>query len=202
MYKKILKPILFHFDPEHVHDFFVSFGIILGLFIVTRWIVRIFCHYDNPILYSQVAGIKFKNLNTDKLDVILNVVDRYPFIDGFVVGNLSKRREKLHLISSQEELNVIPQGGISELSTKNLSTALIRHIYKKIYGKYVIIGLGGIFTAEDTYEKIKAGAWIVQIITGLIYGGPQTVKRINKGLVEFLKSDGYANIAEAVGKET
>jgi dihydroorotate dehydrogenase len=64
-----------------------------------------------------------------------------------------------------------------------------------------LIGLGGVFTAEDAYEKIKAGASLVQIITGLIYGGPTTVKKINKELVELLARDGYRHISEAVGKE-
>ena len=58
---------------------------------------------------------------------------------------------------------------------------MIRHIYKKTNGKYILIGLGGVFTAEDAYEKIKAGASLVQLVTGLIYEGPLMVKRINKG---------------------
>ena len=74
---------------------------------------------------------------------------------------------------------------------KELSTNLIRHIYRTTQGRYTIIGLGGVFTAEDAYEKIKAGASLVQIITGLIYGGPETVKRINQGLVKLLHRDGY-----------
>jgi dihydroorotate dehydrogenase len=64
-----------------------------------------------------------------------------------------------------------------------------------------LIGLGGVFTAEDAYEKIKAGASLVQIVTGLIYGGPLAVKRINKGLVELLKKDGFEHVNQAVGTE-
>ncbi|HYY25645.1 MAG TPA: hypothetical protein VE689_09155, partial [Candidatus Udaeobacter sp.] len=58
---------------------------------------------------------------------------------------------------------------------------------------------GGIFSAEDAYEKITAGASAVQIYTGFVYEGPGTVKRINQGLLRLLERDGYRSIAEAVG---
>jgi dihydroorotate dehydrogenase len=157
------------------------------------------------IAKEKIVGpifLKISNhLTTDEVDGILAVTEKYNFVTGFVIGNLSKRREMLHLISPPEQLNAIPEGGISGKPVKELSTKLIRYLYKKTKGKYVIIGLGGIFTAEDAYEKIKAGASLIQIITGLIYGGPQIVKEINKGLVEILARDGYATIGEAVGKE-
>ena len=141
------------------------------------------------------------HLTSHELDGILSVVKKYDFVDGFIVGNLSKRREILNLASSEAELNAIPQGGISGKPVQKLSTDLIRHIYRATHGKYIIIGLGGVFTAEDAYEKIIAGASLVQIVTGLIYGGPLAVKRINKGLVRLLHRDGFNHVAEAVGKE-
>ena len=146
--------------------------------------------------------LKISNhLSTKEVDAIIEVVDRYPFVTGFVIGNLAKRRDMLRLTSPPEKLNAIPEGGISGRPVKELSTNLIRYLHLKTGGKYVIIGLGGIVTADDAYDNIKAGASLIQIITGLIYGGPQAVKKINKGLVELLKRDGYATIGEAVGKE-
>ena len=65
--------------------------------------------------------------------------------------------------------------------------------------KVTIIGIGGIFTAEDAYRKIKLGASYVELITGMIYGGPQVVAQINEGLVEFMRQDDYKNISEVVG---
>jgi dihydroorotate dehydrogenase len=148
--------------------------------------------------------LKISNhLSTAEVDDILAVVVKYPFVDGFVIGNLSKRREELSFKSSKKELDVIPQGGISGAPIREISTNLVRHIYSKtnaVSGKYTIIGLGGVFTAEDAYEKILAGASLVQMVTGLIYGGPMAVKRINKGLVKLLARDGYAHVADAVGK--
>ena len=142
------------------------------------------------------------DLSTQEIDEILGVVQKYYFIDGFVVGNLAKRRGGLQMRSSKERLDLLPYGGISGGPIKDLSTNIIRHIYRRTNGKYIIIGLGGVFAAEDAYEKIKAGASLVQIITGLIYGGPMAVKRINRGLVALLARDGYTNVSEAVGAET
>jgi dihydroorotate dehydrogenase len=148
--------------------------------------------------------LKISNhLSPAEVDDILAVVKKYPFVDGFVIGNLSKRRDELSFKSSKKELDVIPQGGISGAPIREISTNMVRHIYSKTNaagGKYIIIGLGGVFTAEDAYEKILAGASLVQIVTGLIYNGPTVVKRINKGLVKLLERDGYAHVAEAVGK--
>ncbi len=64
-----------------------------------------------------------------------------------------------------------------------------------------IIGVGGIFNADDAYEKIKAGASAVQIYTGWIYEGPGAVKRINRGLRRLLERDGFKQISQAVGVE-
>ena len=74
--------------------------------------------------------------------------------------------------------------------------------YKKTRGwknKPVLIGVGGIFSAEDAYKKIKLGANLVQLVTGVIYQGPSLISEINYGLTKLLKADGFSNIKEAVG---
>jgi dihydroorotate dehydrogenase len=63
----------------------------------------------------------------------------------------------------------------------------------------VIVGCGGIFSAEDAYTKIKLGATLLQLITGMIYEGPQLIAQINMGLEELLKRDGYTHISQAIG---
>jgi dihydroorotate dehydrogenase len=65
----------------------------------------------------------------------------------------------------------------------------------------VIIGCGGVFSAEDAYKKIKLGASLVQLLTGMIYEGPQVISEINQGLVRLLKRDGFKNISQAVGAD-
>lgn len=67
-------------------------------------------------------------------------------------------------------------------------------------GRFFIIGAGGVFNAEDAYQKIRLGASLVQIYTALIYEGPAVVKRINRGLSALLKRDGYKHVSEAVGQ--
>jgi dihydroorotate dehydrogenase len=90
-------------------------------------------------------------------------------------------------------------GGLSGRPITARVTSFIAHIYKMTRGKLPIIGVGGIFHAEDAYEKIKAGANAVQIYTGWIYEGPGAVKRINKGLLRLLERDGFKSISEVVG---
>lgn len=92
-------------------------------------------------------------------------------------------------------------GGLSGKPLKALATSFIRHIYKATRGTLPIIGVGGIFTAEDAYEKIKAGASAVQIFTGFIYEGPAAVKRINRGLLRLMEKDGFKSISEVVGSQ-
>ena len=77
---------------------------------------------------------------------------------------------------------------------------MIRHLYGQTRGQLPIIGVGGIFTAQDAYDKIKAGANAVQIYTGWVFEGPGAVKRINKGLLSLMERDGLKHISEAVGR--
>ena len=78
---------------------------------------------------------------------------------------------------------------------------MIRKIYKITKGKIPIIGVGGILTAEDAWEKITAGASILQIYTGLVFEGPAIAKSIVKGLKKRVESEGFESISDAVGIE-
>jgi dihydroorotate dehydrogenase len=79
------------------------------------------------------------------------------------------------------------------------STEVIRHLYRQTQGTLPIIGVGGIFNAEDAWEKITAGASLVQLYTGLVYEGPGVTKRIVDGLRQRLEASGFASLREAVG---
>lgn len=138
------------------------------------------------------------NLPFDEFDALVAVIVRH-HVTGVTIGNLMKDRKKVKL---QDTLPDEVKGNLSGRPTKDLTTELVRRTYKVHKDKLVIIGVGGIMSAEDAYEKIQAGASLVALITGLIYEGPQLVGDINRGLVRFLKRDGFASIAEAVGTET
>lgn len=97
--------------------------------------------------------------------------------------------------------NAKETGGLSGKPLRNRSTNVIRRIYRMTEGQLPIIGSGGVFTAEDAYEKIKAGATLVEIYTGLIYHGPKIVRDIHQGLRALIKQDGFRNIMDAVGTD-
>jgi dihydroorotate dehydrogenase len=89
-------------------------------------------------------------------------------------------------------------GGLSGRPLKNPSTAVIRKLYGQLRGKVPIIGVGGIETAEDAWEKLVAGAELVQIYTGFIYEGPGVVTRLVSGIEQRLRASGCASLAEAL----
>ena len=82
---------------------------------------------------------------------------------------------------------------------KKLSDDQIAYIYKKTQGKYIIIGCGGVSSAKDAFNKIQLGATLVELITGMIFEGPQLIGEINRGLVRLMDQHGFKNISEAVG---
>lgn len=90
-------------------------------------------------------------------------------------------------------------GGLSGRPLRARSTEIIRHLFRQTRGRLPIIGVGGIFSAEDAWEKITAGAALVQLYTGLVYEGPAAVKAIVTGLVERLAAHGLGDARQAVG---
>lgn len=130
-----------------------------------------------------------------EFDQLLKIIIKYK-IAGVTIGNLAKDRNNTAI------KNTIPkswQGNLSGKPTTLLSNELIHQTYRHYGNKLTIIGVGGIFNAQDTYEKIKHGASLVELITGLIFEGPQLIGQINHNLIQLLKDDGYTNISQAVG---
>lgn len=149
--------------------------------------------------YQSTAPLFLKlplDLSSEKIDALLAVA-RAQKIAGFVCANLAKDRAQVSL----KEKNIPAQGGLSGRPTKDASTELINYLYKKTGREFVIIGCGGIFSAADAYAKIKSGASLVELITGMIFEGPQLISDINRGLVKLLKKDGYTSISQAIGQK-
>ncbi len=92
-------------------------------------------------------------------------------------------------------------GGISGALLTEKSYQLFRAIGKELYGKTMLISVGGIDSAEEAYKRIKAGASLVQVYSMLVYKGPALIKEINEGLIRLLKEDGYTHISEAIGAD-
>jgi dihydroorotate dehydrogenase len=92
------------------------------------------------------------------------------------------------------------KGGLSGKPLQEISTNMIKKFYKQLNGKIPIIGVGGVDSGKSAYEKITAGASLLQLYTSFIYKGPSTAKDIKKGLIQILKTEGLNNIKEAIGK--
>jgi len=116
-------------------------------------------------------------------------------VNGFICGNLTKNRT----LKGIKDTEVPAVGGLSGKVVEPLANELISDMYQLTKGGKTIIGLGGVFTGADAYTKIQLGASLVQLITGLIYQGPQVVGSINAELAALAASDGYSSISQAVG---
>ena len=113
---------------------------------------------------------------------------------GLIATNTTLRRSGLS--TSIEE-----DGGLSGAPLRQRATDVIRILRRSAGPDLPIIGVGGVFSAADAYEKIRAGAALVQIYTSLIYEGPGLPRRIVHGLVDLLRRDGLAHISEAIGRD-
>jgi dihydroorotate dehydrogenase len=143
---------------------------------------------DGPPLFLKVAP----DLEPGDIDDIARVaIDRK--IDALIVSNTTIGRPSLKSRHSGEA------GGLSGAPLKALAQRRLIDFRKASGGQIPLIGVGGIASAEDAYARIKAGASLVQLYSALVYGGPYLARRINKGLVELLRRDGFANIGQAVG---
>jgi dihydroorotate dehydrogenase len=116
---------------------------------------------------------------------------------GIIATNTTTSREGLHTPTLAVE--ACGQGGLSGAPLRARSTEIIARLYHLARGRLSIIGVGGIFDAADAWEKISAGASLVQLYTGFIYEGIGIVRRINDGLAEILRREGFKSLDDAVG---
>jgi len=152
---------------------------------------------DRPI-YVKLAA----DMSLEDIDMIVDTCVAAG-MDGFVLTNLAKPAGNEEHIPEEYPSNthVLPhgKGAMSGMPLQRISTDVIRHVYRRTGGKKTIIGVGGVFSARDAYEKITSGASLLHMITTMIFDGPQNINEINRGLVKLLKADGFNSIEEAVG---
>lgn len=148
-----------------------------------------------PILVKIAPDLEWEAIAT-----ILDLIQTHP-IAGIIATNTTIRRDhlKTQIIEATGKPVSEEAGGISGAPLRQRSTDVIRFIYEKTNGTLPIIGVGGIFTADDAWEKITAGASLIQVYTGWIYEGPAMVRRILKGLVQKLDEHELETIHQAVG---
>lgn len=146
-------------------------------------------HAGKPVLVKIAP-----DLTDDELELTVHAI-KDSGVSGIIATNTTLSRAGLvHANRSQA-------GGLSGSPLTERSTEVIRRVYQLTEGKLPIIGAGGIFTAKDAYDKIRAGASLVEVYTGLIYEGPGILTNINRGLLDLLKQDGYTHISQAIGAD-
>ncbi|MCD8485320.1 MAG: quinone-dependent dihydroorotate dehydrogenase [Desertifilum sp.] len=140
------------------------------------------------------------DLETDAIADVIQLAQSYQ-LSGIIATNTTIRRDglKAQILPQTGKPIVDEAGGISGAPLRDRSTEVIRLIWQQTQGQLPIIGVGGIFTPEDAWEKITAGASLVQIYTGWIYEGPWAIKRILLGLLQKLDEHHLSHISEAVG---
>ncbi|MEG4347561.1 quinone-dependent dihydroorotate dehydrogenase [Microcoleus sp. A003_D6] len=160
------------------------------------------------VLQQENQGIKpilvkiAPDLEPEAIASILDLAKTYQ-LAGIIATNTTIRRDGLKTQILPETGGAIAEeaGGISGLPVRERSTEVIRFIWQYTKGELPIIGVGGIFTAEDAWEKIAAGASLIQVYTGWVYEGPWMVRRILQGLLQKLEEKGFNSISQAVGSE-
>jgi dihydroorotate dehydrogenase len=154
--------------------------------------------FTNPEKLNKLLLAINKNRNTKpiflKLSPDLSITELHKLatiakehkIEGLICSNLTKQHGH-------------GKGGLSGKQVDEKSDLHLKHLAKHFKNDFVLIAVGGIFSAEDAYKKIKNGASLVQLITGMIFNGPQLIGQINRELVELIMKDDFDHISEAVG---
>lgn len=132
------------------------------------------------------------DLTESEIEAIVDIALRFA-LAGIIATNTTISRFDL------DEKNADQNGGLSGKPLTDLSTDVISTIFRYSKGKLPIIGVGGIFTAEDAFAKIAAGASLLQAYTGFVYGGPSFARNINNDLAAILKKRGFSTLDETVG---
>lgn len=142
------------------------------------------------------------DLEWEAIAEIISLAKTYQ-LAGIIATNttISRAQLKTSVIAQTGNSVKSEAGGISGAPLRDRSTEVIRFIWQQTQGQMPIIGVGGIFTPEDAWEKITAGASLIQVYTGWIYSGPLMVRRILEGLRIKLEQNGLSSICEAVGKQ-
>lgn len=128
----------------------------------------------------------------DKIDIASVALKNK--VDGLIVSNTTISRP-----DSLKSSNKSESGGLSGGPVKEVSTLAIRDMYRLTKGQIPIVGVGGVSNGQDAYEKIRAGASLVQLYTSFIYQGPPVAYSVASELADILRNDGFNNVSEAVG---
>ncbi|GMT31146.1 hypothetical protein PFISCL1PPCAC_22443, partial [Pristionchus fissidentatus] len=148
---------------------------------------------QKPALVLKIAP---DLVESEMKDIASVVLDPAYGINGLIVSNTTVARPE-----SLKSEHAKEGGGLSGAPLKEKSTVCVREMYRLTGGRVPIIGVGGVSSGADAYEKIRAGASAVQVYSALVYQGWPLVGKVKRELAECLKRDGYTNIGQAVGAD-
>lgn len=137
------------------------------------------------------------DVTDEQLDDIVEIL-REVKLSGIIATNTTLSRADLQTPDS--EVEAIGNGGLSGAPLTQRSRDVVAQLYTQLKGEIPIVGVGGVMNGDDAWKMILAGASLVQVYTGFIYGGPTTVRDMNRHIASQLKSRGWSSVAEAVGK--
>lgn len=132
----------------------------------------------------------------EKADIAAVITGKKAHVDGLIVCNTTVSRPDSLQSKHQSE-----QGGLSGKPLNDLSTRTIADMYRLTKGSVPIVGVGGVFSGEDAYAKIRAGASVVQLYSALVFYGPPVVRTVKAQLADLLRQDGYTTVRDAVGAD-
>lgn len=157
---------------------------------------------DKPLLLKIAPDVSIAEIK-DIADVIMKKNKNGKKVSGFILTNttISRPSHPSQLQTNEKSVGKFyaESGGLSGIPVRDMSTNVIREFYKQTGGKVPIIGVGGVFSGIDAYDKIKAGASLVQLYTSLTFEGPPIVNKIKRELSELLSNDGFSSVSQAVG---
>ena len=133
------------------------------------------------------------DIDEKSIDEISELFLKYNVQIVIVSNTTDRNRENI------SNINKLEKGGLSGKPLENISNELINKFFKLVGKKILIIGVGGVDSAEGVFNKIVSGATLVQLYTGMVYKGPTIASKINKDLDEIVKREGFKNISEAIG---
>ena len=169
--------------------------------------LRSFHNHNELDNLLNIINVEKKNLNSDvpiavkispdidekNIDQISEIFLKYNVEIAIVSNTTDRNRENI------SNINKLEKGGLSGKPLENISNELINKFFKLVGKKILIIGVGGVDSAEGVFNKIVSGATLVQLYTGMVYKGPTIASKINKELDEIVKREGFKNISEAIG---
>jgi dihydroorotate dehydrogenase len=118
-------------------------------------------------------------------------------LDGIVVANTTASRVGL----ASPAASIVQDGGLSGRPLRARSTEMVRRAARRAQGGLPVVGVGGVASARDAWEKLRAGASLVQLYTGLVYRGPAVAREINLGLLRLMDRERVGSVAEVVGRD-